>query len=302
MNRVPVPKDLAGERADRILAVVAGMSRSRARAMIDAGTVTLAGEVVVPKTRLAAGAELSFPDPTGRAPLQPESVDFGLIYEDDAIIVVDKPAGIVVHPGAGNRQGTLAAGLLHRFPEIEGVGSVDRWGLVHRLDRDTSGLLVVARTSYAHESLSRMLSQRLVKRHYVALVVGQMEMPRGTIDAPIGPDPVDPRKRRVVLGGRPARTHYRVAERFDDVTLLDVEIETGRTHQIRVHLATIDHPVVSDPWYGRPWRVGSPRVFLHAARLELAHPVTGEELDFSSPLPSDLSEVLEGLRATGLHG
>ncbi len=295
MNRAPVPPELGGERADRILAAVAGVSRAHARAMIDEGSVSSGGEPVAPRTRLSEGTVIEYPDQIARPGLLPEPVEFGVVYEDDSVVLVDKPAGLVVHPGAGRKKGTLAAGLLHRYPDIEGVGAVDRWGIVHRLDQDTSGLLVVARTESAFERLSRDLAARLIKRHYSALVIGRLAMPRGTIDAPIGRDPADPRKRRVLLGGRPARTHYRVNTAFDDVTLVDVELETGRTHQIRVHLASIEHPVVGDPWYGRPWRVSSPRVFLHAARLGFAHPLSGEAVEFEAPLPADLAAVLAGL-------
>lgn len=295
MRAVSVTAELAGERADRALAALAGISRSAARTLIDAGHVTVAGAVAVPKTRVAPGDVIEFPEDAGFVELEPEQVAFDVAYSDEVMIVVDKPAGVVVHPGAGRRTGTLAAGLLYRFPELEGVGERDRWGIVHRLDRDTSGLMLVARTGQAHERLSRALARRSIERVYLALVIGTMEMPNGTIDAPIGTDPADPRKRKVILGGRAARTHYRVIGRFRDVTLLEVRLESGRTHQIRVHLASIGHPVVGDPWYGRPWRVESPRVFLHATRLTVEHPTTGESMTFDSPLPADLAAVIAGL-------
>lgn len=295
MKTVLVTEPLAGERADRALAALGGISRSAARTLIDSGHVTVAGSVATPKTKVAPGDLIEFPENALRVELEPEQVAFEVVYVDDTLIVVDKPAGVVVHPGAGHRKGTLAAGLLQRFPELEGVGERDRWGIVHRLDRDTSGLMLVARTGPAHERLSRALARRSIERVYVALVIGAMEMPNGTIDAPIGTDPADPRKRKVILGGRAARTHYRVIGRFRDVTLLEVKLESGRTHQIRVHLASIGHPVVGDPWYGRPWRVESPRVFLHATRLTVEHPTTGEALSFDSPLPADLLAVIAGL-------
>jgi 23S rRNA pseudouridine1911/1915/1917 synthase len=272
-----------------------GISRSAARTLIDSGHVTVAGSVATPKTKVAPGDLIEFPENPLLVDLEPEEVAFEVVYADDELIVVDKPAGVVVHPGAGRRKGTLAAGLLQRFPELEGVGERDRWGIVHRLDRDTSGLMLVARTGPAHERLSRALARRSIERVYLALVIGSMEMPNGTIDAPIGTDPADPRKRKVILGGRAARTHYRVIGRFPDVTLLEVKLESGRTHQIRVHLASIGHPVVGDPWYGRPWRVDSPRVFLHATRLTVEHPTSGESLSFDSPLPADLLTVIAGL-------
>jgi 23S rRNA pseudouridine1911/1915/1917 synthase len=295
VTSVLVGPELAGERADRALAALAGISRSAARTLIDTGQVTVAGQVVLPRTKVEAGEVIEYPEEALAAKLEPEPVAFEVVYADEALIVVDKPAGVVVHPGAGRRTGTLAAGLLQRFPELEGVGEPDRWGIVHRLDRDTSGLMLVARTESSHERLSRALARRSIERVYLTLVVGELEMPNGTIDAPIGIDPADPRKRKVILGGRAARTHYRVITRYRDVTLLEVKLESGRTHQIRVHLASIGHPVVGDPWYGRPWRVESPRVFLHATRLTLAHPTTGESLAFESPLPPDLKQVIVGL-------
>lgn len=295
MKTVSVSEELAGERCDRALAALAGISRSAARTLIDSSHVTVAGKVATPKTKVAPGDLIEFPEDAVVANLEPEEVAFGVVYADEVLIVVDKPAGVVVHPGAGRRKGTLAAGLLQRFPELEGVGERDRWGIVHRLDRDTSGLMLVARTGPAHERLSRALARRSIERVYLALVIGTMEMPNGTIDAPIGTDPADPRKRKVILGGRAARTHYRVIGRYLDVTLLEVKLESGRTHQIRVHLASIGHPLVGDPWYGRPWRVVSPRVFLHATRLTVEHPTTGESLTFDSPLPDDLVAVIAGL-------
>lgn len=300
MIRRPVPADLAGERVDKIVAELAGISRARARAMVDGGEVTVDGLVVaVASTRPAQGAMVEFPEPVEAEAMEGEPVDFEVLWEDDQVVVVDKPAGVVVHPGAGRRRGTLAAGLLHRFPELEGVGEPGRWGLIHRLDRDTSGVLLVARTGEAYRRLSADLHRRRIGRHYLTLVAGTLDIDQGTIEAPIGSDPSDPRRRKVVVGGRPARTHYRVVERLRDATLLAVTLETGRTHQIRVHMQAIDHPVIGDPWYGRPWRVTSPRVFLHAHRIEFDHPVGGERIEVVSPLPVDLTEVLDSLRREG---
>ncbi len=296
MKTATVPSDLDGERADRVLSVLAGVSRAAARSMVVGGHVSADGLVVAPKTKLKEGALLVYPEPEAEAALQPEPVDFGVAYEDEWLIVVDKPPGLVVHPGAGRRSGTLASGLLHAYPDLEGVGDSGRWGIVHRLDRDTSGLMIVARTPEVHTSLTRALARRRIERLYWALVIGVIDMKNGTIDAPIGTDPVDRRKRKVTVGGRPARTHYRVVERFDDVTLLQVRLETGRTHQIRVHLAAIEHPVLGDPWYGRPWRVEAPRVFLHAGTLRFDHPVTGDPLEVNSPLAGDLQGVLDSLQ------
>jgi 23S rRNA pseudouridine1911/1915/1917 synthase len=230
--------------------------------------------------------------------MAPEDVPFDVLYEDSGLLIVDKPAGVVVHPGSGRKMGTLAAGLLYRYPDLEGVGQADRWGLVHRLDRDTSGALIVARTADTYESLSRMIRDRAVKRVYTTLVHGLFGSPTGMIDAPIGRDPSRPTRRAVVPGGKDARTHYEVSADYPvaDCSLLTVRLETGRTHQIRVHLEAIDHPVVGDHTYSRrTTTVRPPRIFLHAASVEFPHPVTGVPVSAVSPLPPDLAAVLEEL-------
>ena len=291
-----VPEELDGERLDRIVAILGDMPRSEAKSRADAGTVTVDGEPAVGKARVSAGVVVAFP-PREEAPeLEPdEDVEFEVLREDDDVVVVAKPAGVTVHPGAGRPTGTLAAGLLARYPEIAGVGQEGRWGLVHRLDRDTSGALIVARTGEAHESLVDALRRRDIDRRYVALVQGRFDLPRGTIDAPIGRDPVRPRRRALVANGRHAVTHYRVARQWSVVALADVRLETGRTHQIRVHLAGIGHPVVGDPLYGGRDPVRVPRLFLHAASVGFDHPTTGERVTVDAPLPPDLAEVLGGL-------
>ncbi len=297
MERHAVPVFLDGERADKVVAVLGGVSRAIARQIVDQGGVRVDGEPITPRRRLSSGDTIEFELPDIAELLSAEDVDFTARYEDEHLVVVDKPAGLVVHPGAGRTVGTLASGLLHRYPEIRGVGEDPRWGIVHRLDKDTSGLLVVARTQTAHKALSKMIAAHEVERGYKALVDGIFDAPRGTIDAPIGPDPAKPTRRVVTPFGRPARTHYRRVQEWDTeaVTLLDVQLETGRTHQIRVHLAAIGHPVIGDRWYGKPARVDSPRVFLHAARLAFDHPITGTRVEVESPLPADLRAVLGGL-------
>lgn len=293
-----VPADLGGERVDRIVAVLGDMSRSAARELVEAGQVTVEGETVAPRLRLAAGQTVTFATAPPAPELEPEPVEFGVVHEDHDLLVVDKPAGLVVHPGAGRREGTLAAGILHRHPEVEGVGDPGRWGLVHRLDRDTSGLMVVALTQTAYEGLRRQVEERTVEREYLALADGLFPVPTGTVDAPISRDPARPTRRRVDSEGRPARTHYQVERAFPEagMTLLRVQLETGRTHQIRVHLAAIDHPLVGDVVYRPgPDRVPAPRVFLHACRLGFTHPISGAPLAFESPLPADLANVLTGL-------
>ncbi|HEX2154353.1 MAG TPA: RluA family pseudouridine synthase [Acidimicrobiia bacterium] len=293
-----VPDDLAGERADRVVAVMGEMSRAAARQLVDEGSVTVDGEKAAARSRLEVGQVISFPPPAEAAGLEPVEVDFGVAYEDEDLIVVDKPAGLVVHPGAAGETGTVAAGILHRRPEVEGVGQEGRWGLVHRLDRDTSGLMVVAISDRAYRGLAEQVSEREMGREYLALVDGGFPVPTGTIDAPLSRDAARPTRRRVDPAGRPARTHYEVEHEYENsgLTLLRVRLETGRTHQIRVHLAAIGHPLVGDRVYRPgPDRVEVPRLFLHAARLSFTHPASGEPLAFDSPLPPELSAVLERL-------
>jgi len=220
-----------------------------------------------------------------------------VLFEDADLIVIDKPAGLVVHPGNGNESGTLMNALLHHAPQL---AAVPRAGIVHRLDKETSGLLVVAKTLPAQTDLVRQLQARTVKRHYLALALGRVERD-GSVDAPIGRHPVQRVKMAVVRGGKDARTHYHVVERFERATLLECRLETGRTHQIRVHLASIGHPLAGDPVYGKT-RSGDPRLdafrrqALHAWRLALRHPRRGEEQAWESPLPADFATLLESLR------
>lgn len=291
-----VPSSWDGERFDRVLAHLAGISRAAAQGAIESGAVTLDGAMAGVTTRVQAGAFLAGEVPASHHVLEPEAVDFVVLHEDEHIAVVEKPAGVVTHPGAGNRSGTLAAGLLHRWPSIRGVGAEDRWGIVHRLDRDTSGLLVVALTSTAYERLSAAIKQREVTREYLALVMGVVDVPTGTVEAPIMRDPRRPTRMRVHADGKQAVTHYRVEARCAGSTLLRVTLETGRTHQIRVHLSSIGLTVAGDRLYGNGR--GSPRLFLHAARLALSHPVDGGEIDVVSTLPTDLQHVLDDLTPT----
>jgi 23S rRNA pseudouridine1911/1915/1917 synthase len=298
-----VPAALAGERLDRIVALLADVSRSAATATIQAGGVRVDGDAATSgKVRLDAGAlvevdpaavpqvELPGPDP---------SIDFGVVHTDDAVIVVDKPAGLVVHPGAGNPAGTLANGLLARWPELADVGDPMRPGIVHRLDAGSSGLLVVARTPAAVEGLIGQFAAHTAGRRYDAVVWGHPDAAHGIVDAPIGRDPGDPLKMAVVVDGKPARTEYQVLTRYvapGTLARLSCRLETGRTHQIRVHLAAVGHPLVGDPTYGdRRTTLGLTRPFLHAAELSFDHPTTGERLTFTSPLPDDLATFLDGL-------
>lgn len=296
-----IPPALAGERLDRVVALVADVSRSAATAAIAAGGVSVDGDVATSgKIRLEAGRVVEIdPDafPRPRPPEPDPAVAFDVVHVDEAVIVVDKPAGLVVHPGAGNPDGTLVNGLLARHPELEGVGDPMRPGIVHRLDAGSSGLLVVARTDVAATALVEQFADHSATRRYDALVWGVPEATHGIIDAPIGRDRADPLRMAVVAHGRRARTDYRVIGTYNEpalVSRLECRLETGRTHQIRVHLASIDHPLVGDPTYGqrRP-TLGLTRPFLHAAELAFDHPTTGERMAFSSPLAPDLQTWLD---------
>jgi 23S rRNA pseudouridine1911/1915/1917 synthase len=303
-----VPPELAGERLDKIVAVLAGISRSAATRLVGGGEVEADGRPVAARERLAAGVVVGFPAPVTDAPLPPDdTVPFTVRYEDEWIAVVDKPAGIIVHPGAGRDLGTLAGGLLARWPEILGVGEEGRWGIVHRLDRETSGLLLVAKTDEAHAALQAAIGARTVARDYLSLVHGRLQMNTGTIDAPIARDPDRATRMAVVAEGRPARTHYSVRAAWEErASLLDLALETGRTHQIRVHLSSIGHPVFDDRVYGKGGpRSGAGRLWLHAHHLELDHPLTGARMEVDAPLPDDLARSLDTLGEPdfgSLHG
>jgi 23S rRNA pseudouridine1911/1915/1917 synthase len=297
-----VPDALAGERVDRAVALLTGWSRAEVQALVVSGAVVVDGEPVVKSRRLAAGEVVVVTGaPPAEVPLRPEPVPVDVVHADADVVVVAKPAGIVVHPGAGHSGGTLVHGLLHRFPEIAGVGDPARPGIVHRLDRDTSGLLVVARSSRAYDGLVAALAARAVERRYLALVWGAPDAERGAVDAPIGRSTARRTRMAVREAGRPARTEFEVIERFDEppCALLSCRLETGRTHQIRVHLAAIGHPVVGDAVYGGARGTLDPgRPFLHAAVLGFAHPVTGAALRFEQPLPPELGALLDRLRAS----
>ncbi len=296
-----VPASLEAVRLDRAVAMVAGCSRREAAELIAAGAVRLDGRPArLARAGLAAGQRLEVDrSALARPALVAEGgVPVTVVYEDPAVVVVDKPAGLVVHPGAGHPSGTLAAGLLARYPELARVGDPARPGLVHRLDRGTSGLLVVARSPEAYRALTHQLARRAVERRYLVLVEGQVADEAGVVEAPIGRSARDPRAMAVTARGRPARTAYRVQDRLPRSTLLEAVLETGRTHQVRVHLAALGHPVVGDARYGATTRLGleAGRTFLHAHRLGLEHPSDGRALSFSSPLPEDLERALAQAR------
>jgi 23S rRNA pseudouridine1911/1915/1917 synthase len=295
-----VPAALAGERLDRVVALLADISRAAAAAVIAAGGVSVDGAAAGSgKVRLAEGAVVAVDPaaiPRTALPAADPAVAFDVVHADQAVIVVDKPPGLVVHPGAGNPDGTLVNGLLARFPELAGVGDPVRPGIVHRLDAGSSGLLVVARTAAAAESLVTQFAGHHAGRRYDAVVWGVPEAAHGIIDAPIGRDPSDPLRMAVVVDGRPSRTEYLVVARYDapgELARLSCHLQTGRTHQIRVHLAAVGHPLVGDTTYGaRRSTFGLARPFLHAAELAFDHPTTGQRLTFTSPLPADLATFL----------
>ena len=307
---VEVPKSLDGVRVDKAVALLADLSRSSVDTLIEEGRVQIDGVTVRSRsTPLRCGQQLRV-DPhlglTGTAPLGDPSVAFTVVYEDPDLIVVDKPAGLVVHPGAGHRTGTLVHGLLARFPELAGMAEAtgahpDRPGIVHRLDRGTSGLMVVARTPEAYRFLVDRLGERLVSRTYRVLVLGTVSGESGLIDAPVGRSASAPTRMAVSRRGKEARTRYRVEERFTTpgpATLMTATLETGRTHQIRVHLATIGHPVAGDVVYGRGRSLPGgilTRPFLHAQALAFDHPRTGQPMSWVSDLPDDLRRQLDQL-------
>ena len=292
-----VPADCAGLRLDLALArLCAQHSRSRLQQWIKEGRVYVGGVPILEiRHKLWGGETIELNegiDVRAQAAL-PEAIALNILHEDEALIVIDKPAGLVVHPGSGNWSGTLQNALLHHAPQLE---NVPRAGIVHRLDKDTSGLMVVAKTLAAQTSLVRQLQARTVKRFYQALVRGVLER-GGTVDAPIGRHPTQRTKMAVVSSGKPARTHYRIAERFIDCTLLDCALETGRTHQIRVHLLSIGHPLVGDPVYGTgasriPRGPEFERQALHARRLGLIHPESGKAMQWKAALPADMAELI----------
>jgi len=291
-----VPDEAAGERLDRFLASLPEVgSRSVAERLLEMGTVLVDGQSLDKSRRLSGGEELEFEPPEPEVTtLEPEQMDLRIAYEDEHLMVVDKPAGLVVHPGSGHATGTLVQGLLDH--DVAG-GDAARPGIVHRLDRDTSGLMVVARSEEAHARLQKLIRSRALERHYTALVVGSPRSRTGRIEAPIGRDRRDPLRHSLDTDKpREAVTHFEVRELLPRHTLLDVRLETGRTHQIRVHLAAVDLPVAGDAVYGRPRELDLERQFLHAGRLAFPHPFTEERVDVESPLPPDLEAALERAR------
>jgi 23S rRNA pseudouridine1911/1915/1917 synthase len=287
---------------DRFAADLSGLSRSRIQHLITEGRVTADGNPVKANTVVLAGAVLVVDvPPVVSAGIEPEAIPLDVVYEDDEVLVVDKPTGLVVHPSPGHWSGTLVNALLARDTAYGGIAGVERPGIVHRLDRDTSGLLIVAKTDAAQASIMAQLKARRVKKTYLALVLGGVQAAVGRIEAPVGRDPKNRMRMAVDPDGRPSVTGYRVRERFAGWTLLEVDLVNGRTHQIRVHLAALGHPVAGDPVYGtgtsRRGPEGLERLFLHAWRLVFASPATGDLVRLEARLPAALEAALAGLRA-----
>jgi 23S rRNA pseudouridine1911/1915/1917 synthase len=303
---VEVPATLSGVRVDRGVAMLADVSRAVAAELVESGRVFVDGAPVASgRVPLREGVLLTvqLPEEAATIPVAEPGVRFSVVHADHDVAVIDKPAGLVVHPGAGHVEGTLVGGLLAVFPDLAdlvaaGVSAPDRPGIVHRLDKGTSGLLAVARTPVAYRSLVAQLATRSMERTYLALVAGLVTDDRGEIDAPIGRSVRTPTKMAVTPRGKAAITTYRVVERRGvdsgtPTTLLELALQSGRTHQVRVHMAAIGHPVIGDARYGRPDELlGSGRFFLHAARLAFDHPVTGARTEFDAPLPGDLQDYL----------
>jgi 23S rRNA pseudouridine1911/1915/1917 synthase len=290
--KLRVPEEAAGQRLDRYLASLEEVgSRSAAERLLASDSVLVDGRLQGKSHRLTGGEQLELEPAATESPgLEPEQMDLRIAYEDEHLVVVDKPAGLVVHPAPGHASGTLVHALLEH--DVAG-GDADRPGIVHRLDRDTSGLMVVARSEEAHRLLQALVRKRSLERHYLALVVGLPRSRSGRIEAPIGRDRRDPLRHSLDSDTpREAVTHFDVVELLSRHALLDVRLETGRTHQIRVHLAAIDLPVAGDPLYGRSRELGLTRQFLHAARLGFDHPFTGARVDVESPLPAELASAL----------
>ena len=274
------------------------LSRSRVHSLIEEGYVTVNGSPARPSRRVKAGDLVSLRIPPVRdVDLKPQDIPVSIVYQDSDLVVLDKPAGLSVHPGPGHPDGTLVNALLALCPDIQGIGGEHRPGIVHRLDKDTSGLMMVAKTEAAHRGLSEQIKERRVQKGYQALTVGIPPMEEGTIDAPVARDPRNRKRMAVVAGGRESVTRYRIARTFAGYALLELALETGRTHQIRVHLAYLGYPLFGDEVYGRR-RPELPRHFLHAHRLAFSHPSTGKDMDFTCGLAAELQAVIDDLATT----
>jgi 23S rRNA pseudouridine1911/1915/1917 synthase len=304
---ITVPNELGGQRVDVFLtSQLPDLTRTHIQKLIANGSVTMNGKLLKANYKVAAGDRLILimPEPV-QGEVIPENLPLDILYEDEAMIIVNKARGMVVHPAPGNYQGTLVNALLYHCSNLSGINGVIRPGIVHRLDKDTTGVMVAAKTDQAHLSLSKQIQERSASREYFAVVYGTIGEEQGLIDAPIGRHPIDRKKMAVVFeNSKPAITRFRVIERFQGFTLVACKLQTGRTHQIRVHMAYIQHPVVADPVYGP---TGNPFLHiisgqaLHSAKLTLCHPVTNEPLVFEAPLPDDMAELLTFIRLRSIR-
>ena len=304
MNEINLEVKQDGDRLDRYLSEeLPNLSRSRIQQLIEQGHVQLNGKVcTIKKTAVKAGDRISIEIPEAQPlELQAENIPLDILYEDDQMLILNKPAGLVVHPAPGHQDGTLVNAILAHCPNLPGIGGVQRPGIVHRLDKDTTGAIAIAKTELAHQHLQAQLKAKTARREYLGVVFGSPKMETGTIDLPIGRHPIDRKKMAVVpleQGGRAAVTHWKVKERLGNYTLMHFQLETGRTHQIRVHSAHIGHPIVGDPVYSSNRSVGVnlPGQALHAWRLRVQHPVSGEWIEVTAPPPQTFMTLLEVLR------
>lgn len=297
MDEIIIIANDAVSRLDKFISENSDISRSYAAKLIEDGCVTVNLKPAQKKTKVATGDEIriALPEPQ-EIEAKPENIPIDIVYEDDSVIVVNKPQGMVVHPAAGNMSGTLVNGLLFHC-SLSSINGAVRPGIVHRIDKDTSGLLVVAKTNEAHEALSEQLKERKALRKYYCIVNGNIKEDSGTVDKPIGRHPTDRKRMAIIEGGRDAVTHFKVLERFGQFTLVECTLETGRTHQIRVHMASLGHNIVGDPVYGvKKDREKGKGQLLHAKTIGFKHPKTGEIMEFTSDLPEAFTVALEKLR------
>jgi len=299
-----VPKQVARLRLDRFLASqLSGHSRARLQRLIRARFVRLNGQAARPRDLVRAGDEIELTEPPlEKIDNQPEHIPLEILFEDNDLIVINKPAGLVVHPGAGHREHTLVNALLHHCPNLSGIGGKERPGIVHRLDKETSGCLVIAKNDQAHRGLSIQFAARSVEKIYLALVAGKLRRTAGVIEEKIGRHPVDRQRMSVTSSrGRAAKTEYRVVRSSDKMSLVQCQLHTGRTHQIRVHLHHLGHPVLGDKVYAPKLAKDYPRQMLHAWKLGFQHPRTGEWKSFAAPLPNDFTDAIRSIGLSGLN-
>ena len=289
------PED-SGKRLDKLISEkLKEISRSLAKKLIESGKITINGKKTEPSYRVKEGNEAEIEEiPSQRKSIKPQDIPIRVVYEDDDILVLDKPAGMAVHPSPGCEKDTIVNALLKRYKDLPG-SSPERPGIIHRLDKDTSGLIIIAKTPLAYKSLSEQFSERKVEKKYLALLVGKLPLDKGKIELPIGRDPFNRKRMKVTLGGKEAITLFRVLKRYENFTLVEVQIKTGRTHQIRVHFSYQGYPIAGDETYGEGKLPSLERQFLHAYKLAFSHPRTGKRLSFLSPLPEDLRKFLRSL-------